>query len=294
MITKPLLAVQADIDKIKYPVLATPKLDGIRCLIVNGVAVSRNFKPIPNNYIRERLLDLPDGLDGEIMLADHRASFQSITSAVMSFTGEPHFRYCIFDYVKEALDKPYFLRIEDLEDFYHPGFRQDGHLKRILPLDLANNDEVAAYESECLEEGYEGIMLRHPEGYYKCGRSTVKEGILLKVKRFEDSEAEIIDLFEKETNTNEQTRDELGRAKRSTAKAGKVKAGTLGALLVNDIKTGIQFQIGSGFDDAIRAEIWADQSKYYGKIIKYKFQAIGVKEAPRFPVFLGFRSQRDM
>jgi DNA ligase-1 len=31
-----------------------------------------------------------------------------------------------------------------------------------------------------------------------------------------------------------------------------------------------------------------------GKIAKYKHFEVGVKEAPRFPVFLGFRNPLDM
>jgi DNA ligase-1 len=30
-----------------------------------------------------------------------------------------------------------------------------------------------------------------------------------------------------------------------------------------------------------------------GKLVKYKYFAIGVKDAPRHPVFLGFRSKLD-
>ena len=43
-----------------------------------------------------------------------------------------------------------------------------------------------------LNAGYEGLMLRDPNGIYKFGRSSVKENILLKVKEFMDDEAEII------------------------------------------------------------------------------------------------------
>ncbi len=42
---KPMLShTIEDTSKIKFPVLVSQKLDGIRCLIINGVAVSRNSK----------------------------------------------------------------------------------------------------------------------------------------------------------------------------------------------------------------------------------------------------------
>jgi DNA ligase-1 len=65
---------------------------------------------------------------------------------------------------------------------------------------------------------------------------------------------------------------------------------TLGKLIVKDVASGIEFGLGTGFDDSQRSQIWHNQSKYLGKIAKYKFQACGVKEKPRFPVFLGWRS----
>ena len=95
-ITKPMLAgTIEDIYKLDYPVICTPKLDGIRCLKIGGRAVSRTFKSIQNNYIRtilEKLL--PDGMDGEIISGKN---FQETTSAVMREEGEPEFVFWAFD-----------------------------------------------------------------------------------------------------------------------------------------------------------------------------------------------------
>jgi len=53
-IVKPMLAGKCEQPSaLRFPVLATPKLDGIRCLKINGRAVSRSFKPISNTFIRE-------------------------------------------------------------------------------------------------------------------------------------------------------------------------------------------------------------------------------------------------
>ncbi|MCF7675806.1 MAG: hypothetical protein K9N23_06415 [Akkermansiaceae bacterium] len=53
-ITKPMLATKCECPRLlKFPVLATPKLDGIRCLKLNGKAVTRSFKPISNRFARE-------------------------------------------------------------------------------------------------------------------------------------------------------------------------------------------------------------------------------------------------
>ena len=46
-ITKPMLAGKCERpDALNFPVLATPKLDGIRCLKIGGRALTRSFKPI--------------------------------------------------------------------------------------------------------------------------------------------------------------------------------------------------------------------------------------------------------
>lgn len=299
MITRPLLAgTVKDLSDLKYPILCTPKIDGIRILKVDDKVVTRKFKEVPNRFIRSELESLlPNGADGEIIIPNK--SFNDTQSAVMSFEGEPDYTYCMFDYVVNDLSRPYYKRMEDLKQWINnnpPNKQAMCFLKidPIIPIYISNEKELLHYEESCLKKGYEGVMIRSEKGPYKCGRSTVREGILLKLKRFADSEAIVIGFEEKLSNKNIQEKDEFGLSKRSSKKEGKVKAGTLGSLLVKDIKTNIEFGIGSGFDDELKEEIWGNQKKYLNKIVKYKYQPTGIKEAPRFPVFLGFRSKLDM
>lgn len=301
MITKPLLAATIkpeEIDKLRYPLLASPKLDGIRALRVGDQLLSRTFKPIPNKHIQYHLSNiLPEGVDGELMLQNRNATFQEITSAVMSHDGAPKIRYCVFDWVHSEFgpSEEFMHRYKACEDIICDEIYQEEGIEIeivrhvILPTEAA----LIEYEEECLRKGYEGVMLRDPLGGYKSGRSTLKEGILIKLKRFEDAEAEILGFEERYKNTNIQEVSELGYAKRSSAKAGMVGAGTLGAFLVRDIETKIEFSIGSGLDDSLRAKIWKDKDSYIGKVIKYKSLKIGVLEKPRHPVFLGFRHEAD-
>jgi len=95
-------------------------------------------------------------------------------------------------------------------------------------------------------------------------------------------------------NKNTATTNALGRTQRSTSASGLVDGNTLGALLVKDCLTGIKFGIGSGFTDAQRREIWNTRNTWQGKIVKYKCQTVGAKDAPRFPIFLGIRDSSDM
>ena len=41
---KPFLCCDADINKIQFPVLVLPKIDGVRMLNVNGKATGRSLK----------------------------------------------------------------------------------------------------------------------------------------------------------------------------------------------------------------------------------------------------------
>lgn len=293
MITKPMLAQTCeDISALKFPVLATPKLDGIRCLVVDGKAVSRKFKPIPNHFVRNKIEALcPNGFDGEIMCPGK--TFNETQSLIMTEEGEPVFQYWIFDYVKDGLKIGYSERMKDLNDRKNR-MGSNVNLVFLFPVRFNNWVDLTLYEHDQIIYGYEGVMVRTPDSPYKCGRSTLKEGYLLKIKRFADAEATVIGFEERLKNNNELQTNELGYAKRSSHKANLEPANTLGNLLVKDINTGVEFGIGTGFDDITRKDIWDNRDKNLGKIVSYQYQPSGMKDKPRFPSFRGFRDERDM
>lgn len=297
MITRPMLASEIkDVNELRWPMIATPKVDGIRCLNPDGRILARSFKPIPNVYIRTTLEKiLPVGGDGELFSSN---SFQKVTSDVMSRDGEPDFTFCMFDFVPDGkLDMPYVERLKMMMAWYRSSSSETKRFIRILPFKgIYSVEELRNYESKVLNKGYEGVILRTPESPYKCGRSTWKERWLLKLKVFLDSEAEVIGLEEQYSNTNELEENELGLSKRSGKKAGKVPAGVLGKFIARDIRTGIEFKCGTGqgLTHKLRKKIWEDKSTYMGKIFKYKYQPHGVKELPRLPIWLGFRDRKDM
>lgn len=293
MISKPMLAVEyLKVKTLNFPVLATPKLDGIRALKIDGKLVSRTFKPIQNVYIRETLERLlPDGIDGEIIVGKN---FQETSSAVMKRTGEPDFVYHAFDYVKEGLNVPYGTRHQHLVMWMAMNLLADE--KRIVsvdPIRCENMEELMALEQRFVDEGYEGTMTRTEDSPYKCGRATPVNQWLVKIKRWSDSEAEIIGFEEKMHNANEATKDAFGRTKRSTCKDNMVPANSLGAFVVRDIYSGVELSV-AGFNDQQKREWWDDRESLLGKIVKYKYIDFGVKEAPRFPGFLGFRDESDI
>src|SRR3954463_13358332 len=72
-ITEPMLAGKVDLKKLRFPVLTSPKLDGVRCIIQGGVALARSLKPIPNVNVQKALKGLPDGIDGELIMGEPTA-----------------------------------------------------------------------------------------------------------------------------------------------------------------------------------------------------------------------------
>ena len=287
-IQKPLLAGKFDSEKAKFPYAATPKIDGIRFLMVGGAALTRSFKPIRNEYLQKILSsNLPDGIDGELTSG---STFQECSS-IMRIKGEPEFKVWIFDFVNPKGEvKPYKERMDELrkfENFNIPSY------EILFPTIVSNQEQIDHLMINNLNAGYEGLMLRDPNGIYKFGRSSVKENILLKVKEFMDDEAEIISFREKMINTNEGLKDNFGRTKRSSCQDGLKPSGTLGGLILRNSE-GLEFSCGSGLNDALRDEIWKNKSKYLGKLVKYKFMSKGIKDLPRHPVFMGFRDETDL
>jgi len=297
-ITKPMLAASLEtIDSIKFPVYVTPKLDGIRCLKIDGQIVSRTFKPIRNAELAAAVKDLlPDGSDGELIMG---GTFQNTTSMVMSADktiGNEKAYFYWFDYVLDDNKKPYLERINDMKKFVedHPDILTASPVKIVplVPTEIKTIEELLMYETKVLDQGFEGVMMRSANGPYKFGRSTLKEGSLVKMKKFDDDEAVITGFSELQKNTNEKTKDEFGYAKRSSHSSGKIDQDTLGSFIVD--WNGIEFSIGSGFTAEQRKEFWNDRDNLMGKIVKFKYFAIGIKEAPRFPTFLGIRDIDDM
>lgn len=254
MIKRPMLAAtcldNGSLFKNDKLWMASPKLDGIRCLIVNGEVLSRKFKVIPNRFIQTTLKSIGlNGMDGEIICPGK--TFNETQSAVMSEDGTPSFEYHVFDFVTDSLETDYLSRMVNLTMTY----QSNEYVKILYSEPIGSLEKLTVYEEKQLKAGYEGVMVRKPNSPYKEGRSTLKEGYLLKIKRFSDSEAIILECVEQMTNTNEKELDNFGNTKRSSKKAGKVAGNTLGAFKVRDVVTNVEFEIGTGLIKEQRQDI---------------------------------------
>ncbi len=286
---RPMLAAKiTKFEALRFPLLASPKLDGVRCLIKEGVALSRTLKPIPNAFIQSKLSNLAEfeGFDGELVVGEATGEgvMQRTTSGVMSFHGSPHFTYFVFD------------RWNSTEEFESRYASLHAFIPEIIILNQTlcrSLSDVKRCEERALALGYEGLILRSPKTLYKFGRSTEEEQKLLKLKRFQTSEAVVLRVNALEHNDNPAEVSELGLTKRSTAKNGKISLPMLGSVDVRDIETGVEFSIGSGFTEGQRLAWW--QQDLIGRLLTYRHFAVsGVKEKPRFPTFVAFRSEEDL
>lgn len=301
---KPMLAKEGNPSDLSYPVFAQIKYDGIRCSIVNGVAVSRTLKPIRNAEI-QAMLGRPElnGLDGELIVGDPAAP--GCMQATSSFVMAPNktgawWTFYVFDKWDEP--GPYTDRrtaagvvMESTDITVIP----PQYLWPATYVECYSEVELEEFEKKAVADGHEGIIVRTVDSPYKFGRSG-KTGPLLKIKRFIDFEAEVIGVYEKMHNSNEATRNLLGRTERSTKKAGMVGVDTLGGLVLkalNGPHKGETFRCGTGFNDEQRQLYWCQATTagtIKGRIAKIKSFPVGVKDAPRFPVFLGWRDPEDM
>ena len=266
--------IRTEKDIPSFPLLATPKVDGVRALMMKGQLVSRTLKPIPNNRIRAILEPLlPEGADGEIYCGD----LYTTTSTAMSFDADGDFKFYWFDWAHNV-DIPYSKRVSSIETYVEVNDTDKEYVIPLIPHAIYDLEGLYDYEKQALDQGFEGIMLRTPGGGYKSGRSTIKEGLLIKLKRSADSEATIIG-----------TEELVHRTGLQIGEAGN----TLGAIIAKDTN-GTEFRIGTGYTADQRQALWINRDMIVGKIVKYKHSERGSKSKPRCAVFIGIRHEDDM
>lgn len=295
---KPMLAPGEDplsfpdyFKKLQYPLLCSPKYDGIRCIIKSKKAMSRTFKILPSYQVQEEFTNY-EHFDGELIEGDCTDFdvYNRTQSHVMSENKPGNLTFYVFDYTHpDYLNKPFYERLEILESILTPS----NQVKIVSHEYIENYDELIKYEQDCLQQGFEGIMMRDPLGYYKMGRGTFREGLIYKLKRFKDSEAKILDVLPMMENHNTLETDELGYAKRSSSKANLVESNIAGKFQVLYNDDVLDVAPGS-FNHADRKEILKNKEQYIGKILKFRYFLHGIKDKPRFPRALGFRDLMDI
>jgi DNA ligase-1 len=290
---KPMLAPGEDpmsypeyFQNLKFPLMVSPKYDGIRCIIKNHRAMSRTFKMLPSFQVQDSFVDI-EHLDGELIEGDPTdfGVYNRTQSYVMSYDKIGNLGFFVFDYTHpDWLNRPFFERFDKLSELVEPD--------RIVPHTIVDNQQdLLKLEEAYLKEGFEGVMMRDPLGRYKCGRGTFKEGLIYKLKRFTDAEAKIVSVYEAMQNTNVAVKGALGYTERSSEKSGLVPSGMLGGFLV-DFEGDLLNVAPGAFSHAERIDLLTTAP--VGKLLKFRYMRHGSKDKPRFPRALGLRNETDL
>ena len=297
---RPLLSPQEDplrypdyFNKLQYPLMVSPKVDGIRGIVKNNCMLSRTGKMLPSYQVQTDFTYIND-LDGELVAGPPNAAnvYNLSQSHIMSRDKPGDIGYYVFDYTHpDWLHKPFYQRFEQLESIIMS--LSEGGIFIVGHEFVNNREELEEVEAEWLRSGYEGVMMRNPEAAYKNGRATFSQNIIYKLKRFVDAEAIIIGFVEGTTNDNPLEENELGYAKRSTSKENLIPADTLGTFVVDF--NGLELNVAPGqLDHEQRKLIWDNQEDFIGKYLKFRYFAYGVKDKPRQPRAVDIRDPIDL
>ena len=269
------------------------KLDGVRAVTViypTGKIdmFSRNGKELNNfNHIKDEISktfnisSITEALvlDGEIVSDDFQTLMKQIHRKSSSQNKDAKlflFDLLPLEYFKKGIyEKSYFSRIEQLKKINERFFVQSQIINIIdsvnVDLDTEKGEiEFKNFNKNSIINGYEGIMIKDPESFYECKRSTT----WLKSKPFIEISLEVKD-YEEGTGRNK---------------------GKLGAIIAEGIDGDKNFKtnVGSGFTDLQRKEFWEDKDKLIGQIIEIRADSIsksqdGENWSLRFPRFKSFR-----
>jgi DNA ligase-1 len=297
-----------DLEK-RFPLLVSPKLDGIRMIVkpdeITEVSIDLDVSHTIGDYVckSREFINLPSiqvqqlfskcyELDGEIIegCETDKNVFNRTQSYIMS-ENKPsdNIMFRVFDTADEEFaDIPFETRLQLAEQ--QVILLNDPKVTIVHHEMCHNLEELLSIEERWLSIGYEGLMIRNPEGRYKHGRGTWKEGLIYKLKRFEDIELQVLGFIEQQHNTNIDVRDNLGGAKRSTAKEGMVDAGTLGKFISMYNGELCEIALGTMKHDE-RQLVWNNQDKYLNKWFTCRFFPHGMKNKLRIPRYIGWRTK---
>jgi len=250
------------------PYLCQPKLDGVRCRAIKHgegyILLSSEENVIFLPHISDALNQLPMSepygyheFDGELYV--HGWPIEKINS-VVSRTVNPspdaeRIQFHIFDIADEK--QPQYLRLYNL-------LQLSLHDPLVVcPHALCNNmREIMKTYDIFVQQGYEGIIVRHFAAGYARKRST----FVLKFKPKKE------DIYLITSWKEEETVD--GVPKR-----------TLGALVCWDGTN--HFSVGSGLTDGDRKNLWEMREDLPGKFARVQYQQItATNKVPRFPIFV--------
>jgi len=320
MIIKPQLAEDAILEKVRFPVIVQPKIDGVRALNLDGRLTGRSLEPFEGFGVTEMFSNPTfQGLDGEMTLGSNPTGDRlcSLTTGAMGrfkgVTEAPDLHWWVFDLVTPgSMNLTYYHRFQKLRREHEinaclsvPGWDR----VHVVPFWIAHNmDELQEIIARLFAQGYEGAILRNPDAPYKEGRATQAGQEIWRVKPWADAEILVTGITEGAVNTNAAKKNALGRTERSSAKEGLVPNGQVGSIqgrLLADFhcpftkrvlfKKGLPVTVGPGKMTVKEAmHYFENPHEIVDHIVKFKHMPFGTKDQPRFGTYLSHRLPQDL
>lgn len=278
----------------RFPYYASPKVDGFRASVLGGKLMTSGLVPFRNEWTQSRFSHrVFEGFDGEIVVGEPNEGnvYTRTSSGVTRIAGKPDVKLLVFDLIPTTSDECV-LTWQQRQEILDHRIRKLGMCSvELWHHELVkDNMHLTELEERWVADGFEGAILRDPAAVYTFGRCKPKEAGLIKLKRYLDSEALVLEEYQMKSNQNDEVVDEItGRKKRSSAKSGMVPKDMVGGLRCRDLTTGVEFNLGSGLNDELRTG-----DSLVGKVITYKYQPVGVKNKPRQPIFKSIRDCSDL
>jgi len=264
-----------EVKRFQPGMLGSVKLDGLRCLYVDEQLYTRNGKKIlgVEHIIKELLAKgIHSDLDGEILIPETR--FDKTSGSLRSFDNSPDAKFFVFG----ALDveRPFTEVYRELEEqakanYWSMSVSKPTTITLVKHVPFYTLDKVKKQYATALNAGFEGLVLKTPDHFYQPGK---RSSDWLKLKPTLSKDLRIVGFFQGE---------------------GRLK-GTLGGVIIwhNSKECGcVDVRVGSGFTDALRDEIWNNQSEFLGKTIEVKYQEETEDGSLRHPRFKSFRPDKD-
>lgn len=250
--------------------VAQPKLDGVRMVVIDGEARTRNNKVIHSvGHVLEALDELAHEYvwDGEIMGPSQ--DFDQISGRVRKQSGlaDEQLIFHAWDVVPfsawqaRALTAGYLARWDEMTRLF-AGRPCLHSAAQVVPIaELTSTADIDNAYAGFLAQGYEGIMLKDGTAPYEWKRSWH----LLKHKPVLDLAAVITEVFPGE---------------------GKHK-GRAGGIVVEH--NGVETRVGTGFNDTLRTTLWREWTSFLGRTVEIEYQNLTANGVMRFPRFKRFR-----
>lgn len=232
-----------------------PKFDGNRCLakkLGNEVVLwTRGGKVVTSTpHINSELCNIMsngDVFDGELYI--HGVPLNRLRSFLAKKQeASNQIQLRVYDKVMEA---SFSVRIDEL--LQAVGNKESAAVHPVETIRVSNEAEVIAYQATCLEQGFEGAMLRHGNAHYESGK---RSRSLLKVKTFRDAEFPIVAIEE-------------GRGRFEGC-----------AVLVLMTEAGNMFRATAPGTLEAKALAWRDRDRLIGRLVTVKFQMMTSTDQP--------------